>query len=113
MISITGLTGDRSNQSLAVLKCLELAASKERNCRYCLAAHIACCRMLGVDVEQTLKSVAVADPALREMIRFSTKCARDPQSLTSDDYDGLRQHGLSQTQIVELISMAALAGRIQ
>jgi len=86
-----------------------VAISKERNCRYCLAAHIACCRMLGVDVEQSLKMQAVADPTLSDMILFAMKCARDPQALTSDDYDGLRGHGISQTQIMELISMAALA----
>ena len=87
-----------------------VAISKERNCRYCLAAHIACCRMLGVDVESTVGNVqALGDPALRDMILFAMKCARDPQALTSDDYNGLRKHGLSQTQIMELIGMAALA----
>ena len=86
-----------------------VAISKERNCRYCLAAHIACCRMLGVDVEQSLRMQTVADPTLRDMVLFAMKCARDPQALTSDDYEGLRKNGLSQTQIMELIGMAALA----
>lgn len=63
--------------------------------------------MLGVEVEQSVQ--AVPDPTLRDMILFAVKCARDPQALTNDDYDGLRKHGLSQTQIMELISMAALA----
>ncbi len=87
-----------------------VAISKERNCHYCLAAHIACCRMLGVEVEKYVDDwKGVADPILRDMILFAIKCARDPQSLSSGDYEGLREHGLSQTQIMELISMAALA----
>ena len=66
--------------------------------------------MLGVDVEQVVRNVtAVTDPVLRDMIMFATKCAREPQTLTRDDYDCLRKHGLSETQIMELISMAALA----
>src|SRR5579885_3772409 len=28
-----------------------VAISKDRNCRYCVAAHLACCRMLGVKPE--------------------------------------------------------------
>jgi len=86
-----------------------VAISAERDCRYCLAAHIACCRMLGAKIEEATDVNLTADPALREMIDFATKCARSPQALTSDDYDVLRKHGFSQTQIVEIIGMAALA----
>ncbi len=28
-----------------------VAISKDRDCRYCTAAHIACCRMLGVKTD--------------------------------------------------------------
>lgn len=87
-----------------------VAISHERNCRYCLAAHVACCRMLGVDIEQFVGNwQAMPDPVLRDMILFAMKTARDPQGLTNGDYDVLRAHGLSQSQIMELISMAALA----
>lgn len=87
-----------------------VAISRERNCRYCLAAHIACCRMLGAEVEDLVNDVnTVPDPILRDMILFAMKCARDPQALTEDDFGGLRKHRLSQPQIMELISMAALA----
>jgi uncharacterized peroxidase-related enzyme len=87
-----------------------VAISRERNCRYCLAAHIACCRMLGVDVEQYVDNwQGIPDPVLRDMILFALKAARDPQKLAAEDYDALRKHGLSQSQIMELIGMAALA----
>jgi uncharacterized peroxidase-related enzyme len=88
-----------------------VAISRERNCRYCVAAHIACCRMLGVDVERIATNLldTAADPAGRDMIMFAMKCAREPQAMTTDDYDGLRKHGFSQAQIMELVGMAALA----
>lgn len=87
-----------------------VAISKDRNCRYCYAAHLACCRMLGVEVEHLVRDVnLVPDPALRAMILFALKCAREPQSLTSSDYDKLREHRLSQSEIVELIAMSGLA----
>ena len=90
---------------------LFVAISKERNCRYCAAAHIACCRMLGVHVDRIgsdLLSV-MTNPVLRDMVLFGTKCAREPQAVTSEDYDVLRKHGLSQSQITEIVGMAALA----
>ena len=90
-----------------------VAISYERNCRYCAAAHRACCRMLEVDpewIELAGHSPAlIPDPKLRDMILFALKCARSPQSLEEDDYAKLRGHGLRDKEIVEIISMAALA----
>jgi uncharacterized peroxidase-related enzyme len=89
------------------------AISADRRCRYCEAAHLACCRMLGVD-EETLARLADdidgIDPAkARDIIKFGIKCARDPQSLKQADFDGLRAYGLCESELVELISMSALA----
>ena len=90
-----------------------VAISMDRNCRYCTAAHIACCRMLGVTpqvLENLVRDVnSVADHKVRDMILFALKCSRDPQSLAEEDYQGLRRHGLGQSEIVELVGMAAFA----
>jgi len=55
-----------------------VAISKDRECRYCTAAHIACCRMLGVKpelLESLVRSVTtIPDPKLRDMIQFALKC---------------------------------------
>ena len=92
---------------------LFVAISKDRNCRYCTAAHIACCRMLGVNpqlVECLVRNVDdLSDLKLREMIKFALKCSRDPQGLTADDYESLRRHGYIQSEIMEIIAMAAFA----
>ena len=74
--------------------------SNERQCRYC--AHVACCRMLGVNQEMLnslVRDVAsIGDANLRDMIILSAqKSARDPQPLTESDFDNLRlgAHGAS------------------
>ena len=90
-----------------------VAISIDRGCRYCTAAHIACCRMLGVNME-TLNDLvrdvhAIADPRLRYIILFSLKSARTPQELSESDFEGLRNHGLKQSEIVEVIAMSGLA----
>lgn len=90
-----------------------VAISKDRNCHYCEAAHVACCRMLGVDprlLEQMVRDVAtIPDPVLRDMVRFCVKCARDPQGVEKADYDVLIGRGLSRSVLVELVAMSALA----
>jgi uncharacterized peroxidase-related enzyme len=90
-----------------------VAISKDRHCRYCTAAHIACCRMLGVRPELLNALVSdvysIPDPKLRDMILFALKSSRDPQSLAEGDFERLRGHGLKQSEIVELIAMSAFA----
>jgi uncharacterized peroxidase-related enzyme len=90
-----------------------VAISNDRQCRYCTAAHTACCRMLGVEpsiIEQALKDVnTIADPKARAMILFALKCSRDPQSLREKDYSALYKWGLRESEAVELIAMSALA----
>ena len=90
-----------------------VAISIDRQCRYCEAAHVACCRMLGVNPEtlhQLVNDVhSIADRKQRDMILFAVKCSRNPQGLAEADFDNLRRHGLSQSEIVETIAMSALA----
>jgi uncharacterized peroxidase-related enzyme len=90
-----------------------VAISRSRQCRYCEAAHLACCRMLGVEpsaLEELVANVKdISPPKVRDIILFGLKCASDPQSLTEEDFASLRRHGLAQSEIMEVISMAALA----
>ena len=90
-----------------------VAISQDRNCGYCTAAHIACCRMLGVKPDLLDELVrdfkSITDLKVRDTILFTLKCSKNPQSLTEDDYDKLRKFGFKQSEIVELIAMSALA----
>ena len=71
------------------------AISKDRNCHYCEAAHIACCRMLGVnqslldDLVRDVNSISV--PKVCDMILFGLKCSREPQNISEADYEKLRR----------------------
>jgi uncharacterized peroxidase-related enzyme len=90
-----------------------VAISHDRQCHYCEAAHIACCRMLGVNA-QHLKSLvrdirSIGDPKLRDMIMFAVKCAREPQKLNDEDFQSLRRHGLLDSEVLEIIAMAGVA----
>jgi uncharacterized peroxidase-related enzyme len=90
-----------------------VAISKARNCKYCEAAHLACCRMLGVN-QKLLASLVhdineIQNPKLREMILFAVKCSKEPQQLAEADFEKLHQHGLPKSEVMEIIAMSALA----
>lgn len=90
-----------------------VAISRDRGCLYCEAAHLACCRMLGVDTH-TLEALVsnldeISPEAARVVLLFAVKCARSPQSLMEDDFVSLRRNGFSAAEITELIAMAGLA----
>jgi len=92
---------------------LFVAISHERKCRYCEAAHIACCRMLGAN-EKLIHSLVydiegMRDHKLRDFLLFGLRCSRNPQSLTEEDFATLRKHGFDDADIVETIAMSGLA----
>ena len=69
--------------------------------------------MLGVKpdlIEQLVSDPASIDDAkLQAIVQFGLRCSRNPQDLTAADFDTLRQHGMRQSQIMELIAMSAFA----
>ncbi len=96
--------------SLATMILYSIAAVK--NCQYCSAIHQATCRTLGVD-EQTLAALdsdleSLAPRRVQAIIKFAQKCALNPQSLTKEDYDGVRDQGVSDEELMEIIGLAAL-----
>ena len=90
-----------------------VAISKDRGCRYCKAAHVACCRMLEVDpetLERLVRDVdSITDPKVRDMIMFAVKCSRNPQGLLDSDFATLYNQGFGISEVMELIAMSAFA----
>ena len=96
--------------SLATMILYNIAAVK--NCQYCSTIHQATCRTLGVD-EETLAALdgdleALAPRRVQAIIKFAQKCALDPQSLVKADYDTVRDQGVSDEELMEIIGLAAL-----
>jgi uncharacterized peroxidase-related enzyme len=82
------------------------------NCRYCSATHELTCRTLGID-EETLRKLVedlgnVSPERIRVIIEFALKVSRDPQGLVPADYERVRQQGVSDEELVEIIMMAAI-----
>jgi len=94
--------------SLVAMICYTIA--EKSHCEYCAAANELTCRTLGVD-EATLTALAhdlgeVNPERIRAIIQFSLKAAKYPQSLEPQDYDKVREHGISNAEIVEIVQVA-------
>ena len=87
------------------------AISSHRNCRYCAANSELTCRRLGVDDETLAKLVKdlgnVNPQRVRAIMEFALKVANNAQSLVKADYDNLRDQGVTEDEIIEIIMAAA------
>ncbi|MFZ0547856.1 MAG: hypothetical protein WAM60_20590, partial [Candidatus Promineifilaceae bacterium] len=71
------------------------------------------CRTLGVD-EETLELLtkdleSVSPKRLQAIIRFALQCSFTPQELTPADYDRVRDQGITDDELAQIILLAALA----
>lgn len=99
-------------QSIIAMVAYTIATKNE--CTYCSANNELTCRTLGVD-EQTLADLIhdlgnINPERVAAIIDFTTKVARSPKELAEGDYDRLRDQGLGDEEIAELIVLAGIAG---
>jgi uncharacterized peroxidase-related enzyme len=89
-----------------------IAAARAYRSTYCMAAH---CKFLRdeCDDESTMRAVA-ADPSGasldatdRAVVDFATRVAQDASSITADDVQRLRDEGLADPEIVDVVLAAA------
>jgi alkylhydroperoxidase family enzyme len=83
-----------------------------RNCVYCSVINGSFCRTLGVD-DETLEKLAhdlgnVSPQRLRVIIEFAVKCSQNPQGLVAEDYELVREQGVSDDELLQIIFLAAL-----
>jgi uncharacterized peroxidase-related enzyme len=97
----------------ALKEMIFVAISAARNCNYCEAAHLAFCNLLDVEPHNlrvlTENIDALRPERTRDIIRFSVKCALEPRSVELSDYAKLRRHGVTDSEIIETITMCGFA----
>lgn len=96
----------------ALVSMIGYTIATKKQCAYCSANNEINCRALGMD-EQTLESLvsnleSVTPLRVRAIIDFAWQVANQPQSLTMADYDYLRDQGVTDEEILEIIMIAAM-----
>ena len=102
----------QTNLPMSLASMIMFSIASAKNCQYCSAVHQVTCMTLGVE-EDTLAALqddlsAVAPERVQAIVTFAVKCALDPQGLAAGDYDAVRAQGVSDEEIIEVISLAAL-----
>src|ERR1700719_1981126 len=103
----------RGSISEVLKEMMFVAISAAKKCEYCEAAHLAFCRILKVDPEtcnNLIKNLDGIHPErTRDIVRFSVKAGTDPKSLTDEDFNVLKRHGIDDSEIIEVVGMSAFA----
>jgi uncharacterized peroxidase-related enzyme len=89
-----------------------VAAASE--CRYCGSMHKLSCRTLGID-DATLAALSgnlgtLTPERVQAIVAFAVKAAKSPKDLSGGDFEKLREMGISDAEIVEIVALAALGG---
>jgi uncharacterized peroxidase-related enzyme len=97
----------------SLLAMISYTIATKNDCTYCSVAHEVTCRTLGVDADTLERLVQdlenVRPERIQAIIEFAWKVAHDPQGLVRADYDRLREQGVTDDEIVEIIYVAAVS----
>lgn len=96
----------------SLISMIAFTIAKKTNCAYCSSLHEVTCRTLGVD-EATLTALSenlgeVSPERIRTIIEFALKAAKHPELISAEDYQGLRNMGISNDEIVQIIFIAGM-----
>jgi uncharacterized peroxidase-related enzyme len=100
-----------------VKQMIAVKVATHNKCRYCTAVHSSALEAMGVPAEvidsvTTDLELAQVPPPQRAILEFSMKVARHPKSVTDEDFQNLRDFGLSEGETMEVAMMAAFANFI-
>jgi len=98
-------------QSLVTM--IHYTIATKNNCTYCSANNELACRTLGVD-EDTLDKLVkdldnVTPQRIQTIIEFALKVAKDAQGLVRADYDKVRDQGVTEGELIEIMVIASFA----
>jgi len=101
----------RGTLSAKVREQLALAISQANECDYCLAAHSAIGKMLGLTADQIRDSRlgAAVDPRTDVLIRFARQVADARGRVSESDLDEVREAGFDDGVIAEVVANVALS----
>jgi len=100
----------RSHLDRRVTERISLAAQAWIGCEYCVAAHTAAARKLGLsdrDIDLAKQGTAT-DPAIASIVAFGQQIVAAPSEISDADVERLRTHGYSDEQIAEVVGIVSL-----
>lgn len=98
-------------QSLVAMISYTIATKSQ--CEYCSSSHEMTCRTMGINeetLEMLVKDLENVNPRrIRVIIDFAYKAAKHPQELNIDDFNRVREEGVTEAEIIEIVLVAGIA----
>jgi len=92
---------------------IALVVSKNNACSYCVGAHSMMLKAIGYDskkieeLNQDYQSSSLSEKE-KAVLDFSLKVTNESYKITKKDHENLKKHGMTEQQILEVISVACL-----
>ena len=106
-LMMQGKLSRKTKEAIAVL------VSKYNSCAYCVAAHTAALKSIGVteeEIETIENNIDDAEFTEKEraLITFARKANKDPNKITDEEFALLKQAGADEAEIVEALGVMEL-----
>lgn len=100
----------RSKLPRHITERISLAVQHRQGCALCLAAHISGARAAGVDDSEIKKARegTSADAGIAAIVAFGLQVYTAPATITDDQITGLRHHGYTDRQIIDVVGIVAV-----
>lgn len=103
----------KANMDLRRYELVTMAAAREMRSSYCLLAHGSVLLRDTFSAEEIRRiahdpDTAPIDEDERAIMRFAAKVVRDATSIEKSDVDVLKQHGLSDAEIFDIVTVATV-----
>ena len=103
-VMMQGALTRKTKEAIAVL------VSKDNSCNYCVAAHVAALRSIGLsaeEVERIEKDIENAGFSEKELalIALARKVNLTPNAITDEDFEKVRSSGATDSDIVEALGV--------
>lgn len=106
----SGETLSKGSLSGKIREQIALTVAQENGCNYCLAAHSALGRSLGLS-EEAIEDARLGqspDSKTGAILKFARKLVTNRGRLVDADFEQVRQAGVSDTEITEIVATVAI-----
>ena len=106
-VMMQGSLSQKTKEAIALL------VSKDNSCAYCVAAHTAALKSIGVTEKEINMIESEIEKSMftekeRELITFVRKANKEPIRITDKEYETLKKTGASDSEIVEALGVMEL-----
>ena len=103
----------QGNLSRKTKEAIAVLVSKDNSCSYCVAAHTAALKSIGVtgkEIEIIENDIEKSDFTEKErgLITFARKANKDPNRITDEEFEVLKKTGATEPEIVEALGVMEL-----